>query len=84
MYMSWFSLCWRCTWSGMSGDRDVILLRWASWVQYLFITGAGSTRWRLWVAVLAPQYSQYLRAVNALVYMQLSNWARKQLLALTV
>ena len=31
--MSWFCLCWRCTRVGMSSDPNVILLRWAFWVQ---------------------------------------------------
>ena len=50
-------LCWRCTRAGMTSDPDVVLLRWAFWVQgdlILFITGAGSTRQCLWVVVLAP------------------------------
>ena len=33
IYMSRFSLCWRCTQSGTSSDPDVVLLRWAFWVQ---------------------------------------------------
>ena len=32
-YMSRFCLCWRCTRAGMSGDPDVVLSRWAFWVQ---------------------------------------------------
>ena len=33
LYMSRFGLCWRCTQSGTSSDPDVVLLRWAFWVQ---------------------------------------------------
>ena len=32
-YMSQFCLCWRCTRAGTSSDPDVVLLRWAFWVQ---------------------------------------------------
>ena len=40
-------LCWRCTRAGTTSDPDVVLLRWAFWMQgdlILFITGVGSTQ----------------------------------------
>ena len=85
--MSQFSLCWRCTQSGTSGDPDVVLLCWAFWMQGDLILiyywgglhsvvpmGGGACS-----AVL-----QHLTVVNALVHMQLNNWAGKWLLTLTV
>ena len=63
-------LCWRCTRVGTTSDPDVVLLCWAFWVQgdlILFITGAGSARWCLWVAVLAPLVLWPLWVANALV-----------------
>ena len=54
----------------MTSDPDVILLRWAFWVQgdlILFITGAGSTWQCLQAAVLAPLVLQPLWVANALV-----------------
>ena len=71
----------------MSSDPDVVLLRLVFWVQGDLIliyywgrlhsvapTGSGPCS-----AVL-----QHLRAVNALVRVQLNDWAGKWLLALTV
>ena len=81
--MSRFSLCWRCTWSGTSSDPDVDLLRWAFWVQgdLILIYYVGGLR------SAAPMGGgpcstvlQHLRAVNAVVHMQLNDWAGKPLL----
>ena len=86
-YMSRFSLCWRCTRSGMSSDPDVVLLHWAFWVQgdLILIYYWGG------LCLAAPMGSspcsavfRHLRVVNALVRMQLNDWAGKRLLALTV
>ena len=71
----------------MSGDPDVVLLRWAFWVQgdLILIYDWGGLR------SVAPMGGspclavlQHLRAVNALVHMQLNDWAGKWLLALMV
>ena len=85
--MSRFSLCRRCTQSGMSGDPDVVLLRWAFWVQGDLILIYYWGRLRSVVPTGGSPCSavlQHLRAVNALVRVQLNDWAGKQLLALTV
>ena len=85
--MSQFSLCWRCTQLETSSDPDVVLLCWASWVQGDLIliyywgglcsvvpTGGGPCSTVL----------RHLRAVNALVCVQLNDWVGKWLLALMV
>ena len=54
----------------MTSDPDVILLRWAFWLQedlILFITGADSARWCLWAAVLALLVLRPLWVANTLV-----------------
>ena len=76
--MSRFCLCWRCTRAGMLSDPDVVLLRWAFWVQgdLILIYYWGGLR------SAAPMGSgpcsavlRHLRVANALVCMQLSDWA---------
>ena len=54
----------------MTSNPDVILLRWASWVQgdlILFITGVGSAQQHLQAVVLAPLVLRPLWVANALV-----------------
>ena len=85
--MSRFSLCWGCTRSGTSSDPDVVLLCWAFWVQGDLILIYYSGRLRSVVPMGGGPCSaelRHLRAVNALVCMQLNDWAGKWLLALTV
>ena len=76
--MSRFCLCWRCTRAGTLSDPDVVLLHWAFWVQgdLILIYYWGGLR------SAAPMGGgpcsavlRHLRAANALVHVQLSNWA---------
>ena len=87
LYLSRFGLCWRCTRSGTSSKPDVVLLRWAFWVQgdLIVIYYWGGLR------SVAPTGGspcsavlRHLRVVNTLVRMQLNDWVGKRLLALTV
>ena len=85
-YMSQFCLCWRCTQSGTSSDPDVVLLRWAFWVQGDLILIYYWGRLRSAAPMGGSPCSavlRHLRVVNALVHVQLNDWAGKQLLALT-
>ena len=76
--MSRFCLCWRCTRAGTLSDPDVVLLRWAFWVQgdliliYYWgrLCSAVPTGGDPCSAVL-----RHLRVANALVHVQLSDWA---------
>ena len=77
-YLSWFCLCWRCTRAGTLSDPDVVLLRWAFWVQgdLILIYSWGG------LCSVAPMGGgpclavlRHLRAANALVRVQLSHWA---------
>ena len=86
-HMSRFGLCWRCTQSGTSSDPDVVLLRWVFWVQgdLILIYYWGG------LCSAAPMGGSpcsavlwHLRAVNALVHMQLNDWAGRRLLTLMV
>ena len=71
----------------MTNDPDVVLLRWMFWVQgdLILIYYWGG------LCSVAPTGSgpcstvlRHLRVVNALVRVQLNDWAGKWLLALTV
>ena len=87
IYMSRFGLCWRCTWSGMSSNPDVVQLHWAFWVQGDLILIYYWGRLRSAAPMGGGPCSAVLRhlmAVNTLVRMQLNDWVGKWLLALMV
>ena len=86
-HMSRFCLCWRCTQSGTSSDPDVVLLCWAFWVQgdlILIYYWGGLCSAAPMGGGPCSAVLRHLRVVNALVRMQLNDWAGKWLLTLTV